>query len=518
MSHFPSLLGHLLDPKEEQKFETKNKKEEPKTAAPDLPAIGGLVVGVAPPPLPLEVLGQALFPMKGADRGEPTSSGQTQVPNCPAAAGALEGHPLPAQLIAPEIESPVPGVSPKLDGLQTETETSIELPQLAATGADTKSAEDVSVGQSGGPPRVTVRLGQAEATPRAVLDPLLQSVSDTRPIPDEVSPQQSVPPGAKSEPPLAMPASSAPRPFHHQEEINATAQPIEAPMRARSAGTAAPHLADDFTTSESSVGMRDLAFAARLIPIEKGLRAYGVPGSPGRPAPPATVPMTPLPGAESDRTEKNTVPPKTGAIRHALPEAETDPGAKRPESAPVGRVAADLDHALTVAAQSAPAHEPGPAPARLDRAAAPNAPHRVPADLPPEAPQPASPARDIRLQVNGEQRVDVRLTERAGEVQVAVRTQDPRLTGALRDELPALSARLEQSGFRAEAWHPDTQKPEAFLRANESQAPGGWTDDRQPGRHGGRQQQESPARQPAQPPNHGDSPPKEFSWLFSSLK
>lgn len=288
-------------------------------------------------------------------------------------------------------------------------------------------------------------------------------------------------------------------------------------MRARSAGTAAQRLAGDFTTSDSSSGVRDLAFAARLIPIQKELPGHGAPSSPDRPEPAATVPTPPLASTESDRTGKNPVPPKAGAIRHAVPEAESDPGPKHPEIAPAARVAADLDHAFTVAAQSVPAHEPVPAPARLDRAAAPNAPHRVPADLPPETPQPASPARDIRLQVNGEQRVDVRLTERAGEVQVAVRTQDPRLAGALRDELPALSARLEQSGFRAEAWHPDTQKPEAFLRANESHAPGGWSDDRQPGRHGSRQQQESSARQP-QPPNHGDSPPKEFSWLFSSLK
>ena len=55
------------------------------------------------------------------------------------------------------------------------------------------------------------------------------------------------------------------------------------------------------------------------------------------------------------------------------------------------------------------------------------------------------------LQVTGgDQRVDVRLTERAGEVQVSVRTPDSQLAGALRDDLAALSARLEQSGFRAE--------------------------------------------------------------------
>jgi hypothetical protein len=62
-------------------------------------------------------------------------------------------------------------------------------------------------------------------------------------------------------------------------------------------------------------------------------------------------------------------------------------------------------------------------------------------------------ARDIRLELGGNgNRIEVRLQERAGEVRLAVRTPDAALAESLRDHLPSLSDRLEQSGFRADQW------------------------------------------------------------------
>ena len=57
---------------------------------------------------------------------------------------------------------------------------------------------------------------------------------------------------------------------------------------------------------------------------------------------------------------------------------------------------------------------------------------------------------DIKLQLagEGESRVEVRLTERRGDVFVAVRTPDSRLAGELRQDLPSLASRLEQAGYR----------------------------------------------------------------------
>jgi len=156
-----------------------------------------------------------------------------------------------------------------------------------------------------------------------------------------------------------------------------------------------------------------------------------------------------------------------------------------------------------------------------------NQPAAAPAESRPAAPAAASeavrvvsPARDIRLQVSGgEHRVDVRLTERGGEVQVAVRTLDSRLTSALRDDLPALTARLEQSGFRAETWHPAAALSDARLRPAETQASGASTDHSGSGRRGGEEQQTPERPQPApETESEPDTPPTGFSWLFSALQ
>jgi hypothetical protein len=125
-------------------------------------------------------------------------------------------------------------------------------------------------------------------------------------------------------------------------------------------------------------------------------------------------------------------------------------------------------------------------------------------------------ARDIKLELSGaDRKVEVRLVERAGEVHFAVRTPDGRLAGALREQLPALSSRLEQSGFRADGWHASSDSgPERRLDVASS----GNTsnEDRQTG---GRQNGQDQPR-----PRHAeeliDHKPKgkQFEWLFSSLR
>ncbi len=133
---------------------------------------------------------------------------------------------------------------------------------------------------------------------------------------------------------------------------------------------------------------------------------------------------------------------------------------------------------------------------------------------------PASPARDIQLQLTeGGQRVDVRLSERGGEVRVAVRTPDTQLAGALRDQLPRLSAQLEQTGFRTETWHPamsEVSAPDRRMPSTQSfsNPPGG--DQNQP-RQDSQQQQSSrqPKANPAPAPK--SSQRKDFAWLMSQL-
>ena len=77
----------------------------------------------------------------------------------------------------------------------------------------------------------------------------------------------------------------------------------------------------------------------------------------------------------------------------------------------------------------------------------------VQVETPPKA---TAPLKDISLQVTqpGAEKVDVRVTQQAGEVRVAVRTGDVDLAHGLRQGLSDLAGRLEENGYRAETWRP----------------------------------------------------------------
>lgn len=66
------------------------------------------------------------------------------------------------------------------------------------------------------------------------------------------------------------------------------------------------------------------------------------------------------------------------------------------------------------------------------------------------------PARQIslKLNTNDSNRVNVDLTERAGKVQVAVRTPDHELAKSLQTDLGDLVGRLQSKGFKTETWIP----------------------------------------------------------------
>ncbi len=60
----------------------------------------------------------------------------------------------------------------------------------------------------------------------------------------------------------------------------------------------------------------------------------------------------------------------------------------------------------------------------------------------------------IRLTNADQSSVQVRLTERAGELHVSVRTPDVSLNRGLRDGLPDLMGRLQVNGYKADTWQP----------------------------------------------------------------
>jgi hypothetical protein len=103
---------------------------------------------------------------------------------------------------------------------------------------------------------------------------------------------------------------------------------------------------------------------------------------------------------------------------------------------------------------------------------------------------------------------------------LTVRTPDAPLAGTLRENLPALSARLAENGIKNETWHP------AASSTNEWRHTTGTAQSGDP--HDGDQQsrQQEPESQGDEPRRHRNSPGpsvlkqkgKDFAWLMSSLR
>jgi hypothetical protein len=72
----------------------------------------------------------------------------------------------------------------------------------------------------------------------------------------------------------------------------------------------------------------------------------------------------------------------------------------------------------------------------------------------PDAAAADPPDISVRLSVDNKPSVDVRITDRAGEVHVAVRSADPEMAAQVRSGLSELTERLERRGFDAEIWRP----------------------------------------------------------------
>jgi hypothetical protein len=77
------------------------------------------------------------------------------------------------------------------------------------------------------------------------------------------------------------------------------------------------------------------------------------------------------------------------------------------------------------------------------------------------AAKPATALKDLTMQLAqpGTEKVDIRVVQQAGEVRVAVHTGDSDLAHGLRQGLSDLVGRLEENGYRAEAWRPVSVAP-----------------------------------------------------------
>jgi hypothetical protein len=143
-----------------------------------------------------------------------------------------------------------------------------------------------------------------------------------------------------------------------------------------------------------------------------------------------------------------------------------EPASERPDKPVAGIVRPTFSqipvrHAPETARLDAPVARPEPAlpPSSQDTGPGmPENPSPAPEAVPAEAkavPTAGDAARRVSVEVltpDSARRVTLDMVERRGQVHVAVRSEDPGLTTSLRQELPHLVTRLEQSGYAAEPW------------------------------------------------------------------
>src|SRR5262249_9216197 len=143
---------------------------------------------------------------------------------------------------------------------------------------------------------------------------------------------------------------------------------------------------------------------------------------------PDPQPVAPAPPRRDAIEETAPRPVHTAPTQFEAPRKHDDPQEPRHEdvAAPVFR-AAEHPQAATPA-------QPDPAAPHRDRHvdAAPEAQDasRTEPEVRPEPPKTFAPVREIRFEVAGaERRVEVKVSDRGGEVQIAVRTPDDHLAG-----------------------------------------------------------------------------------------
>ncbi len=252
------------------------------------------------------------------------------------------------------------------------------------------------------------------------------------------------------------------------------------------------------------------------------------PGSPLKPATAEGLPVSPAAQADPAATEPAAAasgkrasltggpdPAPARATRERRPEATPNERAGTPAVASAGKA---IPHAEPAAQERSEA-----AGGRPDSAA--DKPVRPQDAMESETRADAAKTaavRDMKFEVTGgERRVEVRLSERAGEVKMTVRTADAPLASSLRENLPALSARLAESGFKSEAWHPAASSANEWRHDAQSAAGGASQDanaqargqDRQPQDGAGQRRPKSP-----QEPMPLKEKGRNFAWLMSSLR
>ncbi len=350
--------------------------------------------------------------------------------------------------------------------------------------------------------------GQFADSPSTV--PLSQEIS-TAVAPPIVAPAASAPPAASSKPstaPSGNPQQSAPSSgtatfSGAPSEADDNAQPQQA---SRVAFTVTLKPADTAPeTVAAAAALKPLPSAGPKVAADTAASVSANPENPENPEEPIAKPATATAGKQPDTDPQSS-------------RKDSDNGAPAVESNPANHMAANpmIQMESQPAANSSSTEHAAPS--------EPTTPATPAQTEPAPAPVHGATVQDIKLQVGGEgdRHVEVRVTEHGGDVIVAVRTPDAQLAGDLRQELPSLAMRLEQSGFHATTWQPAADSERQRLADPQAGASGqdAQGQPRQNGREQQRGQQQQKQQEPEIPanPSQPKEPGKDFERLLSSIR
>lgn len=218
---------------------------------------------------------------------------------------------------------------------------------------------------------------------------------------------------------------------------------------------------------KAPVSAAQLAFAARLHTNHADVE----PASSATPTPQKQTSVQPQAPAPAAHAQAGTPKPASQAADESADTAQASTPAPQATSQQAPAETSEKTERAETHAPPSPAASEAPAAPRADASQKIDQPADVRSaemDPAPAANANNTAVRDVRLQVAGagDQRVDVRVMDRGGELRVSVRADDPSLVRSLQDNVAELSTRLDQAHFRSEVWTPRTQAVEQTNSAN----------------------------------------------------
>jgi hypothetical protein len=200
-------------------------------------------------------------------------------------------------------------------------------------------------------------------------------------------------------------------------------------------------------------------------------------------------------GSTSDSSHKTTATAR---------ESDTAAPTSQPGSAPKVDTAAPV---ATTHVQSPNTYVHGVSVNKSDPSAVVSPAHTAAVSEPPATPVVRPHAIDLKVGEPGNGQVDVRIAQRAGDVEVTVRTPDTDLAQSLRQHLPELSDRLGQAGIHGDVWQPASAQASAGdTNGQPDSGAGQWQREQHGGQHQRQQQEQANSQQQ-------DSDKRQSYWL-----